>query len=114
MDQDEPPARKEPIQLPREPSPPPTQHYREPSPPPREPSPPPQREPSPPPQREPSPPRVTEAPHQPPATRNLLAESLPQRQKDSDDEENDDEDWGEEGSYVNFLCCNHSCVRCMV
>ncbi|KAL4232159.1 hypothetical protein ACF0H5_009734 [Mactra antiquata] len=106
VNQEEAPARKAPIQLPREPSPPPsqpyrepspppTQQYREPSPPPREPSPPP-REPSPQPAREPSPPPMNVAPPSQPATRNLLAESLPQRQRDSDEEENDDEDWGED------------------
>ncbi|XP_045190273.2 drebrin-like protein B isoform X2 [Mercenaria mercenaria] len=112
VDQYEPPARKAPIQLPREqPSPPPTEPARqpspppqrqpsppprEPSPPPRQPSPPPQRQPSPPPQRQPSPPPVSAVPTQQPHTRNLLAEGLPARQADSDEEENEDEDWGED------------------
>ncbi|WAR22646.1 DBNL-like protein [Mya arenaria] len=104
VDQEEPPAARQPIQLPRkQPSPPPTQPAREPSPPPqRQPSPPPQREasppprePSPPPKRQPSPPPA-QAPTQPPAGKNLLAENLPPRHGDSDEEEAD-EDWGEEG-----------------
>ncbi|XP_052773189.1 drebrin-like protein isoform X2 [Mya arenaria] len=103
VDQEEPPAARQPIQLPRkQPSPPPTQPAREPSPPPqRQPSPPPQREasppprePSPPPKRQPSPPPA-QAPTQPPAGKNLLAENLPPRHGDSDEEEAD-EDWGEE------------------
>ena len=111
VDQDEPPPmRKQPIELPREQgSPPPTQ-YREPSPPRREPSPPrrepspPRREPSPP-RREPSPPRrqpsppVSQVPAEQPQRRSLLAENLPHRQPDSDEEQQDDEEWGEEGKY---------------
>ncbi|KAK3094304.1 hypothetical protein FSP39_000080 [Pinctada imbricata] len=118
QESEEPPARKQPIQLPsepakparqpspprREPSPPPREPSpppREPSPPPREPSPPPPREPSPPPRepspppREPSPPPREPSP-QLPRARNLMAEGLPRRQ-DSDEEQNDD-DWGEDES----------------
>lgn len=108
VDQDEPPqGYKQPIELPREqPSPPPT-HVREPSPPRREPSPP-RRQPSPPrresspPRREPSPPRrepspTPQVPSEQPQRRSLLAENLPHRQPDSDDEQNDDDDWGEDG-----------------
>ena len=36
-------------------------------------------------------------PTQQPQTRNLLAEGLPRRQGDSDEEDNEDEDWGEDG-----------------
>ncbi|XP_052705851.1 drebrin-like protein B isoform X6 [Crassostrea angulata] len=123
--QEEPVERKEPIQIPRgnppkpersfaEPEPsgpvfstpprPPSPPRREPSPPPREPSPPP-REPSPPP-REPSPPRQlprvppSEPEPQLPRARNLLSEGLPPRQ-DSDEENNNDEEWGEE-TYANY------------
>ena len=122
VDQDEPPqGYKQPIELPREqPSPPPT-HVREPSPPRREPSPP-RRQPSPPrhepspPRREPSPPRrepspTPQVPSEQPQRRSLLAENLPQRQPDSDDEQNDDDDWGEDGKFsstittLNTLMC---------
>lgn len=125
--QEEPVERKEPIQIPRgnppkpersfaEPEPsgpvfstpprPPSPPQREPSPPPREPSPPP-REPSPPP-REPSPPRQlprvppSEPEPQLPRARNLLSEGLPPRQ-DSDEENNNDEEWGEGKIYLIFV-----------
>ena len=104
VDQEEPPREpKNPIELPRsQPSPPPSQPPRQPSPPRREPSPPPcqpsppRREPSPPARR--SPPPISDVP--PPQRRSLLADNLPQRQPDSDDEQNnDDDEWGDEGRF---------------
>ena len=81
---------------PREPSPEPV---RQPSPEPvRQPSPEPVREPSPEPVREPSPEPVR-SPAQPtspaaiPQARNLMRDGLPPRQ-DSDEEQEDDQDWG--------------------
>ena len=92
VDQEEPPARKGPIELPRQqPSPPPTQQYREPSPPPSQEAP---AQPV----VEAAPAPVPQAPAQQPHTRNLLAEGLPPRQPDSD-EEQDDDDWGDDGKY---------------
>lgn len=118
--QEEPVERKEQIQIPRGNPPKPERSYAEPepsgpvfstparppSPPRREPSPPP-REPSPPP-REPSPPRQlprvppSEPEPQLPRARNLLSEGLPPRQ-DSDEENNNEEEWGEGKIYFVFV-----------
>ena len=97
------PPRREPSPPPRQPSPPrrqPSPPRREPSPPPREPSPPP-RQPSPPP-REPSPEPIQP---QQPAVRNMLSDNLPKRQVDSDEEENDEDDWGENGKLCFIVGC---------
>ncbi|XP_052269740.1 drebrin-like protein A isoform X2 [Dreissena polymorpha] len=95
VDQNEPPSRKEPVQLPRkQPSPPPAQAVRQASPPRRGP-PPVHREPSPPAKRDPSPP-PQQSPATYPATRNLLAQNLPPRQSDSDEDEGNEDDWGED------------------
>ena len=83
----------------------PSKPVRQTAPAPREPSPP-AREPShsrreaSPPRREPSPPRAPASqPSAIPQGRNLLAQGLPKRQ-DSDDEQENDEDWG--GTY--YIC----------